>query len=128
MASRSTRANLFLAGVLAIVVAGVAVLGSLVWVRASFGVWGMSAVPERIPLCDQSYTKRDDRLLTYAEAVGPGPEPSPIVLEPTIGELPISFAAQPRYEPGAGYNGCGSMVLLRIADDAYVRYVKGGGP
>ena len=128
MVRPGARENLFLAGVIALALMGVAILGFFIWVRASFGVWGVSALPERIPLCNQSYTKRDDRVLTYAEAVGQDSEPSPIVLEPTIGRLPISLAAQPRYDPGAGYYGCGRMVLLHVAEDGYVQFFKLGGP
>jgi len=126
--SPGTRPNVFLAGVVSLVIVGVAAVGSTMWVRATFGVWGIWTEPERIPLCDMSYTKRDGRVLSYAEAVGPGPDPTPVVLEPTVGALPLRFANPARYEPGAGYNGCGHMLLLRVADDGYIRYFKLGGP
>lgn len=53
---------------------------------------------------------------------------APIVLTPTVGLIPLAVTRPTRYEMGAGYNGCGSVLLLKVADDAYVVYAKLGGP
>jgi hypothetical protein len=122
------RSTAFLAAIIALNVAGAATVGMFIWIRGAYGVWLPSQTPERIPLCGQTYTKRDDRLFTLDQAVRGDPDPSPIVLEPTILRLPIGNPTPSRFEPGAGYNGCGHMVLLRVADDGYLLYFKLGGP
>ena len=107
----------------------VAALGTgLLWLRATYGSWWIGADPERIPLCEQTYTKRDDRELTYGEAVSQGPDPSPIVLTPTVGRVPLAPDVAGRFRRGNGDNGCGPLVLLRVGDDRYVLYFKLGGP
>jgi hypothetical protein len=91
-------------------------------------VWLPTQTPERIRPCDQTYTKRDDRVFTR-EQVGRGdPDPSPIILEPNVGRTPVGVATPDRYEPGAGYNGCGHMLALHTGMNEYVLYFKLGGP
>ena len=74
------------------------------------------------------YDKFDDQVLTYTVAVSQEPSPAPIVVKPTVGQLPLGAPTPPRFLPGASYNGCGHMLLLQVSSDGYVRYFQLGGP
>ena len=102
--------------------------GFLVWARGTYGVWGTWQTPAQINLCDQVYTTQDGQAHPYAQTVGAGPETSPIVVEPALGRLPLMIPQPERYQAGAGFNGCGSTLLLHLGPDAYVEYHKHGGP
>jgi hypothetical protein len=124
------RQHIFAASAIAIVLLGAVAAALLLWVRLTFGVWSPLQAPERIALCDMSYTKRDDRAFTRAAAAAELSEPDAdsIVLDPTFGALPLVIQRPARFEPGASYNGCGHALLLRVAHDEYVLYFKLGGP
>jgi hypothetical protein len=93
----------------------------------TYGVWWIGTAPERIPVCQMTYTKRDDRFLRYPDAVEGQQEP-PIVLRPSLGLIPLAPERPADFDLGAGYHGCGSMVLLQVGLDEYVVYSKLGGP
>jgi hypothetical protein len=113
---------------IALGVAAVAV-AALFWVRATYGVWSPLEAPTRFPMCDQRYTRLDGRPRTFDEAVDYDAQArDAIVLDATIGRLPVPIPSPWQFTPGAGYYGCGHLVLLRIEPDRYVLYYKLGGP
>jgi hypothetical protein len=122
---RSRRKRIVL---VAMAVPAFAVLASLLWIRVTYGVWGIATDPESIPLCEQDYRTGHNGVSTYTSATSITLDPPPIVLEPTVGRLPITFETPERFFRGAAYNGCGSYVLLHVGDDAYVVCGKAGGP
>jgi hypothetical protein len=103
--------------------------GSLGVVRVTYGVWTPNEAPTRFEICHQVYTRFDDHPRSLAEVTRLNAEgPLALVIEPTVGLLPIGVSEPDRLEEGAGYQGCGHLVLIRSGPDAYVMYFKLGGP
>jgi hypothetical protein len=115
-----------LVGLLAAAVA--LAMGSLA-IRSVYGVWTPFEPPARFELCDQNYTRFIDERWSLEEAVARDPEARTAFVAPvTFGALPLGLHAPARFEPGAGYNGCGHLLLLQLAADSYVPYYKLGAP
>jgi hypothetical protein len=126
--ARHARETAFLGSVIALNVVGFVVVAFLTLSALTYGVVGWSETPTRIGYCGQSYTRFDDEPKPLEQLVERGPNAIPAtILEPTIGTLPIGAPLPSRYPLGAGYNGCGPLVLLHL-DGGYLRYEKLGGP
>jgi hypothetical protein len=116
------------AAVVGLLAALVLATGS-VTIRSVYGVWSPLEPPARLELCDQNYTRFTEDRWSLEQAVARDPEArTAIVATATFGALPLGLRAPPRFEPGAGYNGCGHLLLLKLAADSYVPYYKLGGP
>lgn len=114
-----------------LVIAVVVVLVAMgtVWIRATYGVWTILDAPTRLVLCHQPYTRFDDRPWTRAEVARHDAQADQaLVIESTVGRLPVGLPEPDRFVAGAGYNGCGHLLLLHVDADAYVVYYKLGGP
>jgi hypothetical protein len=117
------------AAVIATSLVAAAVISSSIWVRGTYGVWSMTDTPARVRLCDQTYTRLDEQVRSMAESLARDPDAKDsLVLEATVGRLPLSRSEPSQFHPGASYNGCGHLVLLSIGRDAYVLFYKLGGP
>lgn len=113
----------------AMAVVGLLLATGTLWIRATYGVWTIAEAPTRIELCHQSYTRFDDQPGTLDEATAHDASAGgALIIESTVGRLPVGLREPDRFAEGAGYNGCGSLLLLRVGPDAYVAYYKRGGP
>jgi hypothetical protein len=98
-------------------------------IRKAYGVWTPLEPPARFEVCDQNYTRLDEEQWSFEQAVARDPQArSAIVAPATFGALPLGLETPARFTPGAGYNGCGQLLLLKLAADSYIPYYKLGGP
>lgn len=109
-------------------------VGGWLWIRHEFDpIDPRFGIPRTIPLCDRGFRHSDEdtRVWTLTEVrafeqVSNGGTPSePIVLEPTIGDLPILRPTYPWQPPAAT---CAMAIWLHVGPDAYVAYTLLGGP
>jgi len=122
------RRDLPAVGSIVVAAVGLAALVSMAWAWATYGVFGWSSTPTRFGYCGQTDTRFDDVPRTWGQVVAMDSEAlGGVVLEPTIGTLPVLAPVPSGYAPGAGYNGCGHLVVLHLAS-GYWRYDKLGGP
>jgi hypothetical protein len=108
--------------------------GGWLWIRHEFDpIDPPFGIPRTIPLCSRTFwhSDQDTRLWTLAEArafeqtANGGTPVEPIVLEPTIGDLPIFRPTYPWRPPAAT---CEMGIWLHVGPDAYVAYTLEGGP
>jgi hypothetical protein len=127
-ARATRRETAVLALVLAVVIIGIGIVGLSLWGRANYGVFGWSATPTRLGYCDQTYTLLDEQPRTWDQVVARDPQAaSALILEPTLGTLPVGAPLPSSHAAGAGYNGCGPLVVLHLGS-GYRMYYKLGGP
>lgn len=124
------REDLALAAVLAVVVVGVGLLGSVILIQKEFDPrGGLFGIPHRIPTCGRSYVGGDGTTsLEQIEAtITPGY--SPVLLEPVLGMLPLwaPFETK-RVRLDTGEEVCDTVVFLHVGPDAYASYGLEGGP
>ncbi|HET9682193.1 MAG TPA: hypothetical protein VFP19_09155 [Candidatus Limnocylindrales bacterium] len=130
---KPSRANdLRATGVIVIFVLGIVVLGGYLVIERGFEPQdGFFGLPHRIPTCGRSYVAGDRPVrlpLAQIEAtINPGAEP--VILEPTIGMLPLTAPFEGhsvRLESGEIV--CHTVVYLHVGPDAYAPYGLEGGP
>jgi hypothetical protein len=126
--ARQARETAFLAFVVGIGLFGFVGVAVIAWSAGTYGVLGWSSTPTRIGYCDQSYTRLDDEPAPLDQLIERDPHAvGATVLEPTIGTLPVGAPLPSGFPLGAGYNGCGPLVLLHL-HGGFLRYSKLGGP
>jgi hypothetical protein len=125
---RPSRQDVFAAGMVVLVVVSLSALAGVFYIETQFRPEGsLFGRPTRIPACGRSYLG-PGRGWTRAEmeaAITPGYEP--VVLEPTIGEVPlIPWVDHRRF--GSGLVTCDTVIFLHVRPDFYVGYAIEGGP
>ncbi len=125
---RPKREDVFAACLVLLMLVGVAVGGGLFLIETQFRPGGSAfGLPTRIPACGRSFTG-PGRVSTLAEIeAGMTTGHAPIVLEPTIGEIPLLAPFEPHTVP-TGMTTCDVVIFLRVGPDAYVGYALEGGP
>jgi hypothetical protein len=121
------------AGLTALVLTGLVLLGWVLYSRVAFGTWNPMAQPNRIDYCDRRYypgwhftraqiDSRGNGLGVFAfHQVGTTPSGAPIFAKP----LPDSL----RHEtPTSGPLPCDMTVYLKAGPDDYIAYGISGGP
>jgi len=125
------RQNILAAVVLLVALLCVAVLAGFIVVETQFRPAGSAfGLPTRIPLCGRAFSRSADdaRVFTRAEIdAGMSPGYSPVILEPSIGEVPLLALLEPRPNP-SGMATCDVLIFLHTGPDAYVGYALEGGP
>ena len=115
-------------GLLAVFFAGLIVLGSYALIERSFepegGGFGM---PTRIPTCGRSYVGPQATLSMEQIEATITRGFSPVVVEPTLGQLPL-FAPFQGQHCATGPDTVATLVFLHVASDAYAEYDLEGGP
>ena len=121
------------AGLVAVAVAGLVVLGWVSYSRAAFGVWNPMAQPNRIDYCDRRYypgwhftraqiDARGNSLGIFPfRRVGTTPTGAPIFAKP----LPENI--RHKY-PNASPLPCDMTVYVMAGTDDYIAYGISGGP
>lgn len=116
-----------------LVLAVIGAAGGWLWIRHEFDPTGSPfGTPRTIPLCGRSFShsEQDSRIWTLAEvrafeqAADVAPH-DPLILEPTIGNLPI-LRPDVAWRPPAAT--CEMGIWLHVGTDAYVAYTLQGGP
>jgi hypothetical protein len=125
---RPSRQDVFAASLVLLLVMSFFALAGLLYIVTQFRPEGsLFGRPTRIPACGRSYLG-PGRTWTRTEmeaAITPGYEP--VVLEPTIGEVPlIPLVDQRRF--GSGLVTCDTLIFLYVRPDFYVGYAIEGGP
>ena len=125
------RQNILAAGVLLVALLCVAALAGFVVVETQFRPTGSAlGLPARIPLCGRTFSRPadDTRVFTRAEIdAGMAPGYSPVILEPSIGEVPLLALLESHPNP-SGMATCDVLIFLHTGPDAYVGYALEGGP
>jgi hypothetical protein len=125
------RQNILAAGVLLVALLCVAVLAGFILVETQFRPAGSAfGLPTRIPLCGRTFSRSadDGRVFTRAEIdAGMSPGYSPVILEPSIGEVPLLALFEPHPNP-SGMATCDVLIFLHAGPDAYIGYALEGGP
>lgn len=118
------------AGIVVLVAAvSLSVMGGFVFLETQLEpVGGAFGIPTRIPLCGRQFETTPDTARRYSMAeieatIEPGCRP--IVLEPTIGDLPVLglFESHP-YPPGMA--ACDTLIFLHVGPDSYLSYGLAG--
>jgi hypothetical protein len=128
---RPSRSNLLAFALVAVLVVSAGIVLTGLYVQHAFHpAGGLLGTPTSIPLCGRDFThpEGDTRLWSRADidaAMQPGF--SAIVLDPTIGRIPLLgvFAQYARLPQG---ETCAMVIWLRVGPDAYLDYALSGGP
>ena len=111
-----------------VTVVGLAMIGGFVFLETQLEpVGGAFGIPTRIPLCGRQFEASRDtaRRYTLAEIEAAVAPERPIVLEPTIGELPVLGLFESHPTP-PGMAACDTRIFLRVGPDSYLPYVLAG--
>ena len=106
----------------------VAILGGFVFLETQLDpVGGAFGIPTRIPLCGRQFEASPDAAGRYSlaeieAAIAPG---RPIVLEPTIGQLPVLGLFESHPTPH-GMAACDTVIFPHVGPDSYVPYALAG--
>jgi hypothetical protein len=122
-----------LAGLTAVVLTGVVLLGWVLYSRAAFGTWNPMAQPNRISYCDRTYYPGTHVTRAHIDTVGNGLGVFPFrQVSVTAAGTPIYAKPLPdsvRYKyPNAGPLPCDMTVYLKSGPDDYIAYGISGGP
>jgi len=121
------------AGLIAVALAGLVLVGWSSYSRAAFGSWNPIAQPNRIDYCDRRYFPGWHFTRARIDAVGNGfgvfpfrqvgtaPSGAPIYAKP----LPDNVR---RLYPNSAPLPCAMTVYLKVGPDDYVAYGISGGP
>ncbi len=124
-ASQARRRDITAAAVMLLTFVCLAVIGRFVFLETQMEpTGGAFGIPTRIPLCGRQFETSPDTARRYTMAeieatITPGYRP--IVLEPTIGDLPVLglFESHP-YPPGMA--ACDTLIFLHVGPDSYLSY------
>lgn len=125
---RPRREDVFAASLVLLLVVSLLAVAGAFYIATQFRPEGsLFGRPTRIPACGRSYLG-PGRAWTRAEveaAITPGFEP--VVLEPTIGDVPlIPWVDQRRISSGLVV--CDTVIYLHVRPDLYANYALEGGP
>jgi len=121
------------AGLIAVALAGLVLVGWSSYSRAAFGSWNPMAQPNRIDYCDRRYYPGSHVTSARIDAVGNGfgvfpfrqvgttPSGAPIYAKP----LPDNVR---RMYPNSAPLPCAMTVYMKLGPDDYVAYGISGGP
>jgi hypothetical protein len=121
------------AGVIALALAGLALLGWIGYSRVAFGIWNPIAQPNRIEYCDRRYypgthftrTQIDSRGNSLGvfpfRQVAMTPSGAPIFAKPLPDNVRHMYA-------NAAPLPCDMTVYLKVGPDDYIAYAISGGP
>ena len=130
-ARRPRREDVLAAVIVLVTLACLGVLAGFLFVEAHFHpVDGAFGIPTTIPLCGPWFSRAADstQVLTRAEIeTGSIPGHAPVVLQPSLGQIPLVALAQP-HPVAAGMSTCDVVIYLHVGPDAYVGYALEGGP
>ncbi len=121
----------FAAAVLAVFAVATTTLALGIYIETQFRPQDSAfGLPSQIPTCGRRFfhAPDDTRVWTRAEVeANMDPGRAPLILEPTIGEIPLIDSLLP---DAGGPNGtpCTVALWLHIGDDRYVAYALEGGP
>ena len=128
---RVRREDVLAAVIVLVTLACLGVLAGFFFVETQFHpVGGAFGIPTTIPLCGRWFSRAADstQVLTRAEIeIGSTPGHAPVVLEPSLGQIPLVALVQPHPVP-AGMSTCDVVIYLHVGPDAYVGYALEGGP
>ena len=120
------------AGVIAVALVGLVVVGWISYGRAAFGTWNPMAQPNRIDYCDRRYYPGWHFTRAQIDSRGNGLGVFPFL---QVGTTPIGapiFAKPPaglRHEtPTSGPLPCAMTVYIKTGPDDYIAYGMSGGP
>ncbi len=119
------RSDLGAAVVVGVTFACIAVVGGFVFLETQMEPAGGSfGIRTHIPLCGRQFETSPDTARRYTmveieATIAPGYRP--IVLEPTIGDLPVLglFESHP-FPPGMA--ACDTLIFLHVGPDSYLSY------
>jgi hypothetical protein len=121
------------AGLIAVVLTGLVVLGWVSHSRADFGTWNPLAQPTRITYCDRTYLPGSHRTRAQIDAVGNGFGVFPFqqVGVTAAGALiyakPLPDSVRYQY-PNAPPLPCDMAIYVKVGADDYIDYGISGGP
>jgi len=121
------------AGVIAVALAGLVVLGWVSYSRAAFGTWNPMAPPNRISFCDRTYYPGSHVTRAHIDTVGNGFGMFPFrqvgvtAAGTPIYAKPLPDSVRHKY-PNAAPLPCDMAVYLKVGLDDYVAYGISGGP
>lgn len=125
---RPRREDVFAASVVLLLAVCLGAVAGVFYIATQFKSEGsLFGRPTRIPACGRSYLG-PGRTWSRAEidaAIAPGFEP--VVLEPTIGQIPLLQDGHPT-QSGSPVGFCATVVFLHVGADRYVGYALEGGP
>jgi len=121
------------AGLVAMALTGLVLVGWISYSRAAFGSWNPMAPPNRIDYCDRRYFPGWHFTRAQIDAVGNGFGVFPFR---QVGTTPsgATIYAKPlpdnirRMYPNSGPLPCAMTVYLKVGADDYVAYGISGGP
>lgn len=122
--ARRARTSLFA------VLLGLVAFASLVVTERVFEpAGGPFGVPQRIVTCGRSYRGGSLTVSRAQIATATNPGQSPVILEPLLGDLPLTAPFEShRVKLPSGDTVCDTVIYLQIGPDAYVSYGLEGGP
>ena len=128
---RRVRREDVLAGtVVAIVIIGVLGLAAFVQIERDFQPEGGAlGLPTHIRTCGRSYIGPGQTYSLARIEATTVPGSSPVVLEPILGQIPISaYFDRHHVRIDSGELTCATLVFLHVGPDAYLSYGLEGGP
>jgi hypothetical protein len=104
---RHRREDVSVTAVVALVVVGVGLLGSMILIQKEFEPrGGLLGAPGRMPACGRDYIAGDTALTLDQIEQGLPPGLAPVVFEPLIGEIPLTAP----FEAHRCHQGCRSAI------------------
>jgi hypothetical protein len=121
------------AGLIAVALAGLVLVGWSSYSRAAFGTWNPMAQPNRIDYCDRRYFPGWHFTRAQIDATGNGLGVYPFrQVGTTPGGAPVFAKPLPdslrRETPTSGPLPCAMTVYLKAGPDDYLAYGISGGP
>ena len=130
-ARRPRREDVLAAVIVLVTLACLGVLAAFLFVETQFHPSESAfGIPTTIPLCGRWFSRAPDstQVLTRAEIeIGAIPGHAPVVLEPTLGQIPLLALVEPHPIP-VGMSTCDVVIYIHVGPDAYVGYALEGGP
>ena len=117
--------NIAAVAVVVVTLVCTAVIGGFVFLETQMEpVGGAFGIPTRIPLCGRYFETSPDTARRYTMAeieatIEPGHRP--IVLEPTLGDLPVLGLFESHPNP-PGMAACDTLIFLHVGPDSYLSY------